>query len=87
VTTTKLPRQWVDIKHERGIIQARIVIPIALLALARKVVVADLYEAAPGTLVAFAALALSFGVTYWLIRDSDTEPPRQEQRAPKPGGT
>ena len=55
----------------RGIIQARIVILIALLALARKIIVADLFEIAPAELLGLAALSLSLGVTYWLVRDTD----------------
>jgi len=55
----------------RGIIQARIVILIALLALARKIIVADLFEIPPAALLGLAALALSLGVTYWLVRDKD----------------
>ena len=55
----------------RGIIQARIVILIALLALARKIIVVDLFEIAPAALLGLAALSLSLGVTYWLVRDRD----------------
>jgi len=56
---------------QRGIIQARIVILIALLALARKIIVVDLFEIAPAALLGIAALALSLGVTYWLVGDRD----------------
>ena len=71
----------------RGIIQARIVILIALLALARKIIVADLFEIAPGTLLGLAALALSLGVTYWLVGDKDEgRRGRKDERAPsRPG--
>jgi uncharacterized membrane protein (DUF373 family) len=57
------------IAHEIGIIQARTVILIALLALARKVIVIDLYVAAPATVAALGVLALSLSVAYWLIRN------------------
>ena len=71
----------------RGIIQTRIVILIALLALARKIIVADLFEIAPGTLLGLAALALSLGVTYWLVGDKDEgRRGRKDERAPsRPG--
>jgi uncharacterized membrane protein (DUF373 family) len=69
-----------SVRQERGIIQARVVILIALLAIARKVVVADLYTTTPSTLGAFAALALSLGLTYWLISDSDVAPPEPLDR-------
>jgi len=59
------------ITRERGIIQARIVILIALLALARKVIVVDLHTVAPATVGALAALALSLSLTYWLIREGE----------------
>ena len=55
----------------RGIIQARIVILIALLALARKIIVADLFEISSSTLLGLAALSLALGVTYWLVREKD----------------
>src|SRR6267378_4169302 len=55
----------------KGIIQAKIVIVIALLALARKVIVTDPFEAAAGSVFALAALTLALGVTYWLMRERD----------------
>ena len=48
------------ITRERGIIQGKIVILIAQLALARKVIVTDPYEVPP------------LGATYWLLRDDPT---------------
>ena len=59
------------VTRERGIIQAKIVILIALLALVRKIIVIDLYTVTPGTLAALAGLVISLGVTYWLIRERD----------------
>lgn len=41
---------------------------------------ADLYTTTPTTLGAFAALALSLGLTYWLISDSDVAPPEPLDR-------
>ena len=70
----------------RGIIQARIVILIALLALARKIIVADLFEIAPAALLGLAALSLSLGVTYWLVRDKDERRPRKDERASSRSG-
>jgi uncharacterized membrane protein (DUF373 family) len=58
---------------ERGVIQARIVLVIAQLALARKVIVADLYDAAPLSIAATGLLALALAVAYFLMRES-TEP-------------
>jgi uncharacterized membrane protein (DUF373 family) len=57
------------VAHKGGIIQTRVVILIALLALARKVIVVDLYQAAPASVAALGGLALALGATYWLIDD------------------
>lgn len=59
------------IAHERGVIQAKIVILIALLALVRKLIVVDFYSVSPASLAALAALLLSLGITYWLMRERD----------------
>jgi len=60
------------ITRERGIIQGKIVILIAQLALARKVTVTDPYDVPPTSVAALAALALALGATYWLMRDDPT---------------
>lgn len=59
------------ITRERGIIQGKIVILIALLALARKIIVADLTEITPAKTASLAALTLALGITYWLMRERD----------------
>jgi uncharacterized membrane protein (DUF373 family) len=63
-----------------GVIQARVVILIALLALARKVIVVELFEVSAASVVALAALTLSLGVAYWLVRERDdrAQPPSEE---------
>jgi uncharacterized membrane protein (DUF373 family) len=67
-----------SLSGERGIIQTKVVILIALLALARKVIVADLYETGPAVVAAYGALALSLGLTYWLVRDGTRALPRAQ---------
>ena len=62
--------QYVVIR-ERGIIQAKVVILIAQLALVRKIIVLDPYTITPGTLAALAALVIALGITYWLMRERD----------------
>jgi uncharacterized membrane protein (DUF373 family) len=57
-----------------GIIQARVVVLIALLALARKIIVVDLFEFSPASVMALAALTLSLGVAYWLLREREERP-------------
>jgi uncharacterized membrane protein (DUF373 family) len=59
------------ITRERGIIQAKIVILIAALALVRKIIVTDLSAASPASVAALAALLLALGATYWLVRERD----------------
>jgi uncharacterized membrane protein (DUF373 family) len=59
------------VSRERGIIQAKVVILIALLALARKVIVMDLTQTSAATAAALAALTLALGATYWLMRERD----------------
>jgi uncharacterized membrane protein (DUF373 family) len=59
------------VTRERGIIQAKIVILIAVLALVRKIIVTDLSAMAPDALAAEATLILALGVTYWLMRERD----------------
>jgi uncharacterized membrane protein (DUF373 family) len=56
---------------ERGIIQTKMVILIAELALARKIIVADLFLESPASALALAGLMLALGVTYWLMRERD----------------
>lgn len=55
----------------QGIIQIKTVILIALLAIARKFIILDLYETSPASLAAMAAAALALGGAYWMIRERD----------------
>jgi len=54
-----------------GIIQAKIVILIAVLALVRKIIVSDISAEPPATMAAQAGLLLALGITYWLMRERD----------------
>jgi uncharacterized membrane protein (DUF373 family) len=62
--------RYVVTRHQ-NIIQAKIVILIALLALARKFIVLDIHDIAPGNLVGLAAVTLALAVTYQLVRERD----------------
>jgi uncharacterized membrane protein (DUF373 family) len=55
------------INRRRGIIHARVVVVIALLALSRKVIVTDLFAVPAVWLAGFGALVMALGVTYWLL--------------------
>lgn len=67
------------VSDERGVIRAKIVILIALLALARKLIILDLTALSAQTVAGLAALTLSLGLTYWLVRERDCG---QETRPP-----
>ena len=62
--------RYVVTRHQ-SIIQTRVVVLIALLALARKLIVLDIHETTPGYLLGLAAITLALGVTYWLMRERD----------------
>ena len=62
------------IHDERGIIQARVVILIALLALSRKVIILEVDDLTPTLLAALGILGLSLGATYWLLREAPFRP-------------
>ena len=76
------------VTRERGIIQAKIVILIGVLALVRKIIVTDLSAIAPAALAAEAALILALGITYWLMRERDDRwrLGRRRRRARAPEG-
>src|SRR3982074_3743362 len=59
------------VKREQSIIQTKIVLLIALLALARKFIVLDLGSVDAAHLLGLAAITLAVGIAYWLIRDRD----------------
>ncbi len=59
------------VRREQSIIQTKVVLLIALLALARKFIILDVHEMSPGHLLGLAAITLVLGTTYWLIRERD----------------
>jgi uncharacterized membrane protein (DUF373 family) len=66
---------------ERGIIQARIVLVIAQLALARRVIVADLYHVQAPSIAALAALSIALAVAYRFTREPPDEGESQKAAA------
>ncbi|MEO6607841.1 MAG: phosphate-starvation-inducible PsiE family protein [Aestuariivirga sp.] len=68
------------IKAKSGAVQVRIVILIAILALARKLILLDYKSVGADVLIALGGLSLSLGVLYWLLADSDHR--RRPQSAP-----
>jgi uncharacterized membrane protein (DUF373 family) len=69
------------VTRQQSIIQTKVVLLIALLALARKFIILDLQEVSPAHLLALAATALSLGIIYWLMRERDDRlSPAEKQR-------
>jgi uncharacterized membrane protein (DUF373 family) len=60
--------RYVVTRHQ-SVIQTRVVILIAVLALARKFIVLDIRETTPAYLLALAAVTLALGLTYWLMTE------------------
>src|SRR5258707_15747436 len=60
--------RYVVTKHQ-SIIQTKIVLLIALLAVARKFIILDVREATTGYLLGLAAITLALGATYRLMRE------------------
>jgi uncharacterized membrane protein (DUF373 family) len=57
----------VALKQKTGIIQTRTVVLIAILVIARKIILLDFKTASIETLAGHAGVALALGVLYWLI--------------------
>lgn len=58
-------------ERDRGIVQVRTVILIALLAIVRKLMIMDLTAPDVGQIFALAAAVLALGCVYWLVRNQD----------------
>jgi uncharacterized membrane protein (DUF373 family) len=59
------------VKREQSIIQTKVVLLIALLAMARKFIILDLAAVSGEQLLGLAAITLVLGVVYWLMRERD----------------
>src|SRR4029453_14739436 len=73
------------VAREESIIQTKVVLLIALLALAHKVIILNLETTGPGTVFGLAALTLALGMTYWFVRERDARARRA--RAPPDAAT
>jgi uncharacterized membrane protein (DUF373 family) len=67
-----------------GVVQVRVVVLIALLAIVRKFILLDLKETEAAQIFALAAAVLALGAVYWLVRDQDRREREAEQRAAEP---
>jgi uncharacterized membrane protein (DUF373 family) len=67
-----------------GAIQVRIVVIIAIIVMARKLILLDYQSAKLETLLGYGGLALALGVLYWLVADAE-RPRRGSQHRPTEG--
>jgi uncharacterized membrane protein (DUF373 family) len=58
-------------ERDRGVVQVRTVVLIALLAIVRKLMITDMSATTAEQLLALAAATLALGGVYWLVRDQD----------------
>jgi uncharacterized membrane protein (DUF373 family) len=59
------------VTREQSIIQIKVVLLIALLALARKFIILDIQEVSAEQMLGLAAISLALGISYWLLRERD----------------
>ena len=59
------------VRREQSIIQTKVVLLIALLAVARKLIVFDLHDIEAPEMLGLAAVTLALAGAYWLVRDRD----------------
>jgi uncharacterized membrane protein (DUF373 family) len=66
-----------------GVLQARFIVLIAILVIARKVILLDFSTASFEQLIGISGIAIAFGLLYWLInlRSSDLSPRRETDRS------
>ena len=57
--------------RKQNIIQVKTVLLIAILALARKVIIMDLHKITSSQIEALAAITLALSIVYWLMRERD----------------
>jgi uncharacterized membrane protein (DUF373 family) len=61
------------VTRHQSVIQTKVVLLIALLALSRKFIILDIHTTTPDALVGLAAITLALGVTYWLMCDRNDD--------------
>jgi uncharacterized membrane protein (DUF373 family) len=61
------------VTRHQSVIQTKVVLLIALLALSRKFIILDIHTTTPDALVGLAAVTLALGATYWLMCDRNDD--------------
>ncbi len=71
------------ISKRSGVLQARFIVLIAILVIARKVILLDFATASFEQLIGISGIAIAFGLLYWLIslRSPDLPPRREAERS------
>jgi len=67
-----------SITRRSGILQARTIVLIAILVIARKVILLDFAATSFEQLLGIGAVALAFGLLYWLINPRSAEAPESQ---------
>jgi uncharacterized membrane protein (DUF373 family) len=82
---------YVALTERSGAIQARIVVLIAILVIARKLMLRDFEAIDAQTLLGYGGLLLALGALYWLVSDGDRRralaAARETPDAARPGGS
>ena len=73
------------VRAEQSIIQTKIVLLIALLAMARKFIILDLADVSASQLLGLATVTLVLGIVYWLLRERDDRTASHAGRTPAAG--
>ena len=59
------------VTRQQSIIQTKVILLIALLAVARKFIILDIKETTAENMFGLAAITLAIGIVYWLLRERD----------------
>jgi uncharacterized membrane protein (DUF373 family) len=65
--------------HRRAVVEVRSVVLIALLALVRRFIILDVYEASPAIIGALSGATVALGIVFWLV--SHRPGPEQDAEA------
>jgi uncharacterized membrane protein (DUF373 family) len=72
----------VALSQKSGILQARPIVIITILVIARKVILLDFNMATFEQLIAISGMAVAFGILYWLMTARSPDPPA-ESKSPR----
>jgi uncharacterized membrane protein (DUF373 family) len=68
------------VSRRQSIIQVKVVVLIAVMALARKFIILDIHEFGAWELLGMAAITASLGLTYWIMSTGKTQAPESDGR-------